>query len=60
MFKNNVPVLEHNIIGSNILPIIVKQRLSSENIFSPETLSQTEGNTPTQDIHSSKESIARF
>ena len=45
---------EHNNIVSNILPIVVKQKLSSENIFSPETLSQTEGDTPNPDILSCK------
>ena len=57
MFRNNIPVTEHKIIGSNILPITVKQKLSSKYIFSPETLSHMEGDTPTQDIHTYKANL---
>ena len=51
MFDSNISEPKHINIGSNILPISVEQKLSS-NIFSQETLSHTEGDNIEQDIHS--------
>ena len=55
--RQNIPVSKHNNIGSNILPITVKQKLPSEYICSQKTLSHTEGGTQTQNIHTCKANL---